>query len=1002
LVKNTKFSLVEFTRQKPLQMNSSSSVKENKPGINRVKSPMKERKRTASDRKILSPTKGTSPSPKKMKRRVSFAPSKTVYQEEKPVTNRLSLIPQSRDKKKLVIPDEPVQQKPEPKLEPKPIINTRNSVLDAENLAAFQKELENLSDSSFSSLDSSIDISVELGKDKSIELPTIPRQETSTLPDFGKIIADAKEQLKKHKEQLNSSQTSITTRHSLDDSSYITNVSNFTDMSQLNKTQNGMDLTAPIGSIQVVNANMTRTINLNNMSMTGQDYGQIEPRNHTDSLDLDALDQSRMSLAPEEFGRIQDMHDSTVFETDKSSAETNDFKSRKSVVGDVRMSLTGEDFGLIESVRKSLAGRKSMVGDERMSLTQNDIEIQLAVGRKSMVGTEDMEFSGELPNFNSRKSIVGDHRMSLTTEGNGFIEQVKDKTVNDFAANRTLNFAQDMSLTDERLFNDEDDEEPSINHYDGIETFERPDDLLRTLKDDPLTMELSLELERPQFFKSPRKEPTITQVAPPLNITVSTTPKRLLPMTLTTPVSKENTPSQKLIKSVLNLSAKKRPVARSLNEKINAAKDETQTNTVEMTPMKRIQKMKRDMEEETQRENSRSIDVTAMTQMTVADFLYTTNIRFLDDLSNQKRPTSSIGFAKSLYDTNLATGRILSSLFVGAELEAYEKASNEICDISEGLKDKIAVLEQTLNRKNPRIFYDLGRWSKDEMMEFNKELKSMKQLCKVKADQMFIDWKLCLENNISTLMNNHLNHLVQDHKNLTEHIKYLDHLSHHVEIEIQKLNLKLNRIGMAKSQLLTCESDIERAQLDVLMGKQKYESTKRQDDKLYDTSLVNQILLKSKEFFALKRLGDHVLILENESMECDLIIEFDHKIIKGVQLNFAKTEGDYCEKRDALIRVSKIMSLLQITQLGQVPEALQQVTYRLGRIQLILKEFEALNRSKVLIRCKRETDQTVVFDFINMKTKESFSFDFNYRYPFMDWKTDVPCDFGRITRICLE
>ena len=115
---------------------------------------------------------------------------------------------------------------------------------------------------------------------------------------------------------------------------------------------------------------------------------------------------------------------------------------------------------------------------------------------------------------------------------------------------------------------------------------------------------------------------------------------------------------------------------------------------------------------------------------------------------------------------------------------------------------------------------------------------------------------------------------------------------------------------------------------------------------------------------------------------------------------FENHEGLYSIHRNALVKTCKIGQLLNVTHMGQIGDAIQQVTFRLGRIQMILDEFDKLTREKVLIRLIGETDQFATFNFTLMQKKESFSFYFNYKYPFLDWKTNVPCQFGRITQIC--
>lgn len=281
----------------------------------------------------------------------------------------------------------------------------------------------------------------------------------------------------------------------------------------------------------------------------------------------------------------------------------------------------------------------------------------------------------------------------------------------------------------------------------------------------------------------------------------------------------------------------------------------------------------------------------------------------------------------------------------------------------------------------------------------------IKQQCKIKADTIFVEWKAMLEQNIQMLLNNHYLNIEKDYKLIQDYLKHLENLVQQVEIEKQKLIIKKSRLSSINSQISQNEIEIERNRLE--LEKLKL-STK--DEKHVDYSSAIETLLKGQNFFRIERLNSYYLVLVNDKLNCILSFDFDGKNITKVNLQFTKGGGEYYRTRDSLFKTCKIDSFLKVDHINQLPDLIQQLSFRLGRIQMILEEFDYLTTKKVLIRHVRDNEESslISFNFINLSS--TFELPFNYQYPFIEWKSSIPklqeiivntqIDYERISKIC--
>lgn len=262
-----------------------------------------------------------------------------------------------------------------------------------------------------------------------------------------------------------------------------------------------------------------------------------------------------------------------------------------------------------------------------------------------------------------------------------------------------------------------------------------------------------------------------------------------------------------------------------------------------------------------------------------------------------------------------------------------------------------------------------------------------------------------LEQNIQTLLNNHLSNLEKDHKLILDYLKHLENLVLQVEIEKEKLSIKKSRLSSIHSNITQNDIEIERNRL--ILEKLKISS---KEEKYVDYSIANEILIRGNDFFRIEKLNSYYLILVNDQLNCTLSFDFDNKNVTKVLLNFEKQSGEFNRLKESLVKTCKLDSLLRVENINQVPDLVQQISFRLGRVQMILNEFESLITKKVLIRHIRDNEDSslVQFTFLNLST--SFNLSFNYQYPFIEWKSEIPrlqelivetqMDYERISKIC--
>eukprot|EP01080_Neovahlkampfia_damariscottae_P000689 gene689-8941_t len=1127
----------------------NSEDKENK---NVVTTPRKKMTKKRNIRKALSPK---SPNQKKQ-RRVSFASMKVVYDEnpekKQQAPRRTSIANFSsfnqKNKRKSVAKG----------LQPKTNIITTNekpvdqpTKVEEENLETFKQELDGLSSCSSSdnedenSLNFSIDDTLLSGEKE--QPKEITKKEMSN-SDYGKIIAEARELLKDHKEtekKVNMTTGTIFTSKGSNDTNY-TNLSipsQITKTDVIDKTMDGgrMSLTRnDYGKVVENDVGNQTMMNESRMSLTNHDFGKIEGNMDESRMSIAASDyggielnkstrksltnfnQSRMSLTQGDFGNIEkvdsvDLNDDDFDGLDESrmSIAASDYgeiemnKSRKSLTNynQSRMSLTQNDFGTIESLdfdssggidesRMSLAvsdygdielnksTRKSLTNkfnESRMSLTNTDLGkiIQEEEEKEStieenkptkedMKDLEDMESSDE--------SIDFDTRMSLTKNNYGSISA--------FANEKTKLFGSDDSSDDENR------EE---------ENFDTVDDLLENLKDDSLNLSIALtgrqsileeipedvadlldqsnskELEEKQQEKenqmqieqktdddsidlgnktniSSRTQNNTIQFSSPTTenlkkklkaIRNNTTPNESIDLAMLNRTNTMNlsnvtmtTPSQKLIKSVKQLSSSK-SAKRNLLENIESAAVQSRnstrdlstelTSSLRMTPQKRINEIKKNYANEKQ--ESMKDELIKFNPINVSDFLLRSDIRFLDDLSNQRRPTSSIGLKKSEFNKMNNVGKIQIATFIGAEVEVYESSCSKIYEISENLKKEILDIEESYNLKNPLIFQHIQRIKGDELSDFCKNLKQLKQICKLKSEIFFYEMKENLEDNLLNLVSNDLNNFSKDLNSSMEHVKHLDSLINEIELEIQKIESIINdnknkeKREEIKSILSKNDNEIKFLKENLMKENQKLKETVGHVA-VENFKEINQMSKELNSSFKFEIQDNRYLTVYSDDFNIQIEFEGQKVLTCTYELAKCSDRGEVNLIENYLKKQIPMKNLLSsINVLDDIPSILQLISFKFSRIHQLKQQLEQLTLKKIYFKMLLQNhEMSVLFSITDFKTKRfTFTLPLTLNWPFENYQNtfqfskgnttltqeavagvidNVDCSFERLLNIC--
>jgi hypothetical protein len=507
--------------------------------------------------------------------------------------------------------------------------------------------------------------------------------------------------------------------------------------------------------------NSDESMDMGRMSITQSDYGKIQENKTRKSISLNdqtGLDESRMSLTKNDFGNILE-----------SSSDEDLEKSR--------MSLTISDFGMIQSklnesrnsISKGEGSRLSIgKGDSRMSLSKNDkSRMSLTIedfGKIHLVGDQ------------SDESIDLD-RMSMTKNDFGAITQVEDDSDDSIdTIEDSIDFDR-MSLTkndygklgennetwDANLFAESDDEKETNQEKEEIDGM---DDILSEMtRDHSMTLDFSKDLKGSTIFDEPtaselldvndfeeKKVPESVDLnnkthGSPKTVTLQNVNRSKF-QSLKSPNESIDfsqrslnrsvfqnesidfsqrsmtitTPSQKLIQSVKKLSTTKKSAKRNLSANIesvanNSNKRETTfellSSSLKMTPQKRINEIRKNYINE---KTETTQELLKFNPITVNDFFVRSSIRFLDDLTNQRRPKSPLDLKTMDASNNAEKLQIVS--FVGEEIPILETACSKMLSTCEIFRKEVTNLEESYNLKNPYVFQHIQRIQGDELSDF--------------------------------------------------------------------------------------------------------------------------------------------------------------------------------------------------------------------------------------------------------------------------------------------
>jgi hypothetical protein len=502
------------------------------------------------------------------------------------------------------------------------------------------------------------------------------------------------------------------------------------DMGRMSITQSDYGKIHENKSRKSLSLNDQTNLEESRMSLTKNDFG-----NNLESSSDEDLEESRMSLTVSDFGKIQSKLNESRNSISKGDSSISKGDSRMSLSKNdkSRMSLTIEDFGKIH-----LVDHKSdeSIDLDRMSMTKNDFGAITKVEEDSDDTIDTIEDSVDFDRMSLTKNDYGKlGENNETWDANLFADSDEEKELNQEKEDidgvedilsemrdhsMTLDFSKDLKGS--TIF-----DEPTASELLGVNDFEDKkieesvDSKNKATQGSPKTVTLQNVKSKFQSIKTPNESIDFSQRSVNRshfqNESIDFSQRSgNRTMTIT------STPSQKLIQSVKNLSTTKKSAKRNLSANIESVANysnksdttfELLSASLRMTPQKRINEIRKNYISE---KTETTQEFLKFNPITVSDFFNRSNVRFLDDLTNQRRPKSPIDL-KTMDASNNA-GKLQVVSFIAQEIPILESACNKMLSNCEQFRKEVTNLEESYNLKNPYVFQHIQRIQADELSNF--------------------------------------------------------------------------------------------------------------------------------------------------------------------------------------------------------------------------------------------------------------------------------------------
>jgi len=422
----------------------------------------------------------------------------------------------------------------------------------------------------------------------------------------------------------------------------------------------------------------------------------------------------------------------------------------------------------------------------------------------------------------------------------------------------------------------------------------------------------------------------------------------------------------------------------------------------------------------------------ATTCRTFQHFLSIADIRFLDDLSTNRRdtllcrqpckPAGTLEECITLSTTSLP------------ELRAMQQNCDNITMMVMETQKKIADAEKSAELCPPSLFKELADDTRSEACTLLRgKLATLKRNCRKEAKYEWYTWYHGVVKNMAEEAVIEGNRLVDESTHLASRAAEYEAAEkkmckYMVDLGVQPLDGRQPvRTEEDMIEVQALENSVEQRKKDARILKERVTAWSttylelerrktRLDDSIHELTAENTSLISRAQAASVASLDGvqsaldrYKTLLEIEGVviqtlsygeivldlcNCHRVTVFcDGDIVTEARLQLFKTVSEVDEFQRGLIEDSELDVL--VSRLGgqsrtMLPQILNELSFRLGRCHNLIAEVDALEQKlKLLVARGRGCIEVTISDFLhNRKLKISFA-DLNYRFPFGDMCVEI-------------